>query len=392
MKLDFVVLRAGGTSADILANDSDATGLPLADLQVETHSMEPADLRDIARDPAALAIAPAMPVRLVAPVASKSVDAASLDDGDVAWGLDAMHVSTSPYTGKGVTVAVLDTGIDKTHEAFAGRTIEEEDFTGEGNGDMEGHGTHCAGTIFGADVSGVRIGVARGIRKALIGKVLDKNGSGSTEGIVRGILWAAQRGANVISMSLGFDFPGMVNRLTQKDLDIEPATSIALKAYRENVRLFDQLASLLYAQSAMFTKTILIAAAGNESDRPRYEIATAPPATADGIVSVGAIGRRSADRFDVAPFSNALPDVAGPGVDIRSAKRGGGLTSLNGTSMATPHVTGVAALWFERLQEDSSKFKVSEVVARLLGNASRRGFSGATDRANVGAGLALAPQ
>ena len=136
----------------------------------------------------------------------------------------AVGATTTSFTGAGVTVAVLDTGIDAGHEAFAGKAIEQKDFTGEGDGDRNGHGTHCAGTIFGGKVGQLRIGVAPGIQKALIGKVLDAQGSGSTDQILDGLLWAVRNGANVVSMSIGFDFPGMVKRLIDEEgLEVEPA-------------------------------------------------------------------------------------------------------------------------------------------------------------------------
>jgi subtilisin family serine protease len=90
-------------------------------------------------------------------------------------------VAESPFTGHGVTVAVLDTGIDAEHEAFQGVELIQQDFTGEGNGDGHGHGTHCGGIIFGQKVNGFRFSVAPGVRRALIGKVLASDGSGSTE-------------------------------------------------------------------------------------------------------------------------------------------------------------------------------------------------------------------
>jgi len=86
--------------------------------------------------------------------------------------------------------------------------IEEEDFGGSGNGDKDGHGTHCAGTIFGKDVGNVRIGIARKIRKALVAKVFPDDGGGDSLAIFRAIEWAANKGPNILSMSLGFDFPG----------------------------------------------------------------------------------------------------------------------------------------------------------------------------------------
>jgi subtilisin family serine protease len=304
-----------------------------------------------------------------------------------------MGVPTSPFTGRGATVAVLDTGIEAGHEAFGGRTIAQKDFTGEGDGDRNGHGTHVAGTIFGGPVGGVRIGVAPGLSRALVAKVLDAEGAGSTDGILDGMLWAIREGANVVSMSLGLDFPGMVAQLIARGVEPEPATSLALAAYRDNVRLFDAVAALARAHAGMFARCVLVAAAGNESRRPRFEIATAPPAAADGFVSVGALARAPgpAPTFTVAPFSNALPDVAAPGVDVRSAKIGGGLQSMNGTSMATPHVAGVAALWFEKLAVSSPEFKFSELESRLVGTAVSAAIA-PEDRADAGAGLVQAPQ
>jgi subtilisin family serine protease len=312
------------------------------------------------------------------------------DSGPIAWGLQSTKVTDSKFTGEGVVVAVLDTGIDIEHAAFSSNPgrIEQKDFTGEGDGDQNGHGTHCAGTIFGDDIDGVRIGIARGIKQALIGKVLDHEGGGDTAQLLDGILWASRAGANVISMSLAFDFPGMVDRLMKNEgLKREAATSMTLASYRENVRLFDTLASLVAAQSQMFSKCIIVAAAGNESARPDYEIITAPPAAADGILSVGAIDRKSR----VASFSNSNPDVAAPGVDIRSAAANGGLASMDGTSMATPHVAGIAALWLEKIMTSNPAFKANEVMSRLVGNASADNIA-AADRANVGSGCVMAPR
>jgi subtilisin family serine protease len=112
-----------------------------------------------------LASAPVMPMRLIAPV---SITAPGPAAGDVSWGVEAVGAATSPFSGEGVVVAVLDSGIDASHAAFAGVTLGKRDFTGAAHlGDEHGHGTHCAATIFGRDVDGRRIGVARGVQRAL---------------------------------------------------------------------------------------------------------------------------------------------------------------------------------------------------------------------------------
>ena len=89
-------------------------------------------------------------------------------------------------------------------------TILQKNFTQEEDDDNHGHGTHCAGTIFGREVDNQRIGVAPGVNTALIGKVLG-TGGGSSATLASAINWAADKGAHVISMSLGIDFPGFVD-------------------------------------------------------------------------------------------------------------------------------------------------------------------------------------
>lgn len=116
-------------------------------------------------------------------------------------------------------------------------------------------------------------------------------------------------------MSLGFDFPGLVKGLTDGGWPVDLAASAGLEAYRGNIN-------------------------------PNYEIGASLPAAAEDVVSVGALVQSGAG-LGIAYFSNTFPQIAAPGVDILSAKAGGGLVGLSGTSMAAPHVAGVAALWWE---------------------------------------------
>ncbi|QTE28232.1 S8 family peptidase [Pengzhenrongella sicca] len=361
----------------------------LAEPQIEVADLTKRELHDLARDPEVQALAPIMPTKLIEPLAGAAPAAATT----TAWGVSAVHADISARTGAGVTVAVLDTGIDRTHTAFAGVNITEHDFSGSGNGDVQGHGTHCAGTILGRDVDGTRIGVARGVETLLIGKVLGDDGSGDSEMIFRGIQWATQEKAHVVSMSLGFDFPGMVKRLVDDGWPVDLATSAALEAYRANLRMFDALMEVAQSAAAFGTGTVIVAAAGNESERqidPQYEIGVSLPAAADGVISVGALGQ-SAAGFQIAPFSNTFPQVSGPGVDIVSAKAGGGLRSLSGTSMATPHVAGVAALWWEEVLASALPHTAVSITARLLARAQTTGFAPDVDVADRGAGLVQAP-
>lgn len=360
---------------------------------VERRELSGSDIRDARRDPKVLALAPPMPMRLIRPLAF-NVDENAADDDEVTWGIRAVGAADAPFTGDGVTVAVLDTGIDRDHVTFQedGLEIEEENFTAEVPEDVDGHGTHCAGTIFGRAVESLRIGVAPGIRRALIGKVVGEEG-GSTDAVSRAVLWAVKGGAQIISMSLGMDFPGYQARLQKSGYPPELATSIALRGFLDNVRLFDTLGEFLDRQVPFGDSALVIAAAGNESQRhqnPEFRISVGPPAAAKGFLSVAAL-QPSGDverPYRTAAFSNTDAEVAAPGVAVLSAKVGGGLIHLSGTSMATPHAAGVAALWAEQVIRETGAFALANVSAGLLGSAR---IPEGIDPRDVGVGLVRAP-
>jgi subtilisin family serine protease len=355
--------------------------------EVKVESLSPADASDARRSPNTVIAAP-IATRLVRPVAQTRTQAPG---SGTAWGVEVVGALSSPSTGAGVKVAVLDTGIDAGHEAFKGLKVTQRDFTGEGDGDTDGHGTHCAATIAGRDVDGFRFGVAPGIDELLVGKVLGTDG-GATDAIAEGMQWALQSGANVISMSLGIDFPGIVAEWTEAGLPVQPATSRALEAYRDNIELFGTLARLVRASATLGRPAVVVAASGNESERAAetpYTIAVSPPAASDGFISVAALGRSDDGSLTVADFSNTGAALAGPGVDIVSANSGGGFAAMSGTSMATPHVAGVAALWAETLMSGRGTFDPGELAARLVGKSEA---VPELSREDGGAGLVRAPR
>lgn len=344
-----------------------------------------------------LAGAPALPLTLIEPLAAS---AGFTETGPVTWGVKAVGALNSPFTGAGVTVAVLDTGIDVDHPAFHGVSVVPKNFTGAGSdddvADTRGHGTHCAGTIFGRDVDGLRIGVAPGVTSALIGKVLGHGPSaGSSDKLCEAIMWAVNNGANVISMSLGIDFPGWVKDLVEiEGLNIQVATSLALEQYRANIRVFEWVSGLVSSRADVGAQAaIIVAASGNESARdatPSYAINVAPPAASVGFVAVGALGQ-APGGLRVASLSNTRATVAAPGVDVVSAQCGTPTCSAkSGTSMATPHVAGVAALWAEQLAGEGH-LDPSALRTMLVASATLKGLAPRTSRLDVGRGLVKAP-
>ena len=288
------------------------------------------------------------------------VTAAQLGDTDeLTWGLQATGVAGSPETGAGITIAVLDTGLDLGHPDFADRDIEARSFVeGQTAQDVQGHGTHVAGTACGAlsPGSGRRYGIAHEAR-ILVGKVLGDDGSGTDADILAGISWAISAGARVVSMSLGADVR-------------EVSTAYETAGRR-----------------ALAAGCLVVAAAGNNASRGAGDPGfVGVPANSPSIMAVGAVDSALA----IADFSAASGgveggqvDIAGPGVDVYSSwPQPRGTNTISGTSMATPHVAGIAALWSQHTGATGQ-----ELWAQLVQAAQRLPLPAS----DVGAGLVRAP-
>ncbi|WP_237081466.1 S8 family serine peptidase [Myxococcus xanthus] len=257
-------------------------------------------------------------VERFAPAALRAVD-----ELDATWGLHATRVLASQFTGKGIKVAVLDTGFGP-HPDFANRNFLTASFVpGQDVTDGNGHGTHCIGTACGfrPTTRGPRYGIACEA-DILVGKVLGDDGSGTDGGILAGINWAVTQGADIISMSLG--------------APVLPGQSFST--------IYDRV-----AQRAMMRGTLIVAAAGNESRRPSDIKPVAHPANCPHIAAVAAVDMNLLVAWfscgEVNPNGGEV-NLAAPGVDVFSSyplppnyKR------MSGTSMATPHVAGIAALF-----------------------------------------------
>ena len=357
------------------------------------------ELLELAQEPEFVAAAEIMKTRLLSPVPEDEARESGLVAADgrrrQSWGIGVVGADKSKFTGADVSVALLDTGIDCEHSAFRGVDLVERDFTGCGNGDLDGHGTHCAGILFGRNFDGVRIGVAPGIRKALVGKIIGPHG-GDSDMMIRGVSWAHEQGARVISMSVGFDFAATMEERLADGWPRKLTTAVTLEAYRTNLRLLDRLLQMLRLQEPCTGGAIIVAAAGNDSSRGadgEFIMAAGPPAGSDKIVSVGSLDPdTNGGGYRVSSFSNSGVEVVAPGRSIVSAQVGGGLKALSGTSVAAPHVAGVAALWWQAVRQSDLPANATLVRGKLLGGAQSRGFSPSVYPAERGAGRVMAPQ
>jgi subtilisin family serine protease len=263
------------------------------------------------------------------------------------------------YEGAGITICVVDTGIDAGHPDFAGRILRMEDFTGHGSAeDGHGHGTHVASIIAGSgQASG---GKYRGVApKAtlMVARVLDDQGGGRMSDVMAGMEWATENGAQILNLSLGSD---------------------------ESSDGQDALSTMANAVVGM--GRIVVVAAGNGGPRGRT---IGSPAAADRAITVGA----TTDADNIASFSGrgptlderVKPEVVAPGASVIAARATGTkmgtpaderYTRANGTSMATPHVAGLCALLLEAnpsLLPDDVKWLLMDTAVNLGADPNSQG-------------------
>ncbi|MEU2070856.1 S8 family peptidase [Streptomyces anulatus] len=270
------------------------------------------ELQAVRAVPGVLAVEENAEVTVPAPTAAHLLRAPA-----AGWGTDRIDQRTLPLddtftttaTGRGVKAYVVDTGIDAAHSEFDGRVVNGYDAVGDGRAGMDcnGHGTHVAGTVGGATS-----GVAKDASLVNV-RVLNCEGRGTWAGILAGFDWVAKDAERsgapaVLNASLGGE------RSTSVDAAVEAVADAGV---------------------------LPVVAAGNDN-RDACDVS---PAAADGVFTVGASDRQDQETS----FSNwgSCLSLYAPGAGIVSARLGGGTVSLNGTSMASPHVAGVAALYKE---------------------------------------------
>jgi subtilisin family serine protease len=233
------------------------------------------------------------------------------------WGVDhigsyTVHTKSPSYNkGDGIKVCVIDTGINRTHPDLDGNYVTGIDYVNDDDNPMDdnGHGTHVSGTIAAELNNAGVVGVAPNA-DLIVAKVLNSAGSGSYSDVIAGINWCASNGAKVISMSLGGS-----------------SGSDALKS----------------AVDTAYSKNILVvAAAGNSGNKAGKNDSVIYPARYDSVIAVAATDSNNKR----ASWSSTGPkvEISAPGVSVKSTWLGTGYSTISGTSMATPHVSGVAAL------------------------------------------------
>lgn len=265
------------------------------------------------------------------------------------WGVDHIRAdSVHPYnTGDGIKVCVIDTGINSAHPDLDGNYLTGIDYVNDDDNptDDNGHGTHVSGTI-AAELDGAGVVGVAPKADLIVVKALNSAGSGSWSDIIAGIKWCANNGAKVISMSLG----GSSGLTALKDA--------VDTAYAKNI--------------------LVVAAAGNSGNKAGKNDSVIYPARYDSVIAVAAT-----DSYNKrASWSSTGPkvEISAPGVSVKSTGLGDGYTTStkSGTSMATPHVSGVAALiWKSNPNLSSGDVRnILDNTAQQIGTADRDNLYG----------------
>ena len=261
------------------------------------------------------------------------------------WGLDLIHADQAHAVteGAGAVVAVVDTGVRTDHPDLAGRLLAGRDFVTPGAAmhDGNGHGTHVTGIIAADEGNGIGIEGVAPQSLVLPVRVLGDDGSGTDADVAQGVDWAVSQGVSVINLSLG-GLP--ISDVGQSDLGAA-------------------------INQALDRGVVVVAAAGNDS-LPMCE----QPATDNRLLCVGAVDRRGLHSFfssfgmGVNVLAPGGSDLPGTDEDVLSTWNDGGYQFLAGTSQATPHVSGVAALLV------SLGLRGQAVVQRILSTESSSGL------------------
>ncbi|MEO3807700.1 S8 family serine peptidase [Sphaerisporangium sp. B11E5] len=384
-----------------LERTAEATQAPVVDL-VESHGdqvlntfwlknmvlvrVSPATLDALAASPLVERVIPNF--TLTAPETEPRRAAA---EGETTWGIKKIGADRvrgeRGLTGEGVRVAVLDTGVDITHPDLAGKLVTDDaadpyfpggwiEFGPDGAPvpttphDSSYHGTHVAGTVAGGNASGTQIGVAPGVD--LMAGLVIPGGNGTLAQVIAGMQWAvapydrngepAGEPADIVSMSLGGE--GFSDEM------IEPTRNILRAGAFPSFAIGNDCLPGGSGSPGNVFDAVAVGATDVNDDVPEF--------------SCGGVVRRE-DWVDAPgdwPDTYVVPDVSAPGVDVLSAVPGGGYHELSGTSMATPHVSGVVALMLQARPD----MEPAETLAILEGTSFSDDRYGARPNPRYGLG------
>jgi subtilisin family serine protease len=326
-------------------------------------------------------IAPNRRLRIPPVVEVKNLPSRAADNKASAWGVYRIGAMSAwgayDARGKGVTVGVLDTGVDGDHPDLKGKISAWAEFDGAGRQipgskahDSDQHGTHVAGTIVGGDGSGRWIGVAPQAKIAAA-LVLDGRNGGTDAQVLAGIDWALEQGVNVISMSLG--------ALTFDPQAPTSYSAAVLTALRAGVPVVAAIGNEGHQTSGSPGNDLFAFAVGATDPEDR------PAGFSGGRTQV--LVESSFIDQSVLPLPYSKPEVSAPGVAVESSVPGGGWAAFSGTSMATPHVAGAMALVLSatsNLRSVESEKRAFLLQDLLIGSVEELGESGQDHRFGFG--------
>ncbi|WP_350284239.1 S8 family serine peptidase [uncultured Croceitalea sp.] len=292
--------------------------------------------------------------------ATESLD--TLNKGkEPTWPSDIINLYKTNLTGKGISVAVLDTGINLRHPYFSttSNRIKKHSFVGDNCNDLWGHGTHCTGIACGFINGSTRYGVAIS-SNIFVGKIIDNTRKSSKFNILRGILWAIKMGCSVINLSYS------INNYGDRPYDC----------------LYER--AINYALSK---GSLVVCGVGNESERPDRIRPIGSPADCPSAIAVNGLGKNGEvwNQSNRAYFRlGQRMDFIAPAEDIYSTWSTTDYEYESGTSMATAFVSGILALYWEKHGKNANPFLV-------LGDAMHNSKTGHWSRKDAGIGLISAP-
>jgi hypothetical protein len=378
-------LRAERQSLLLRAQEETAR-TALADKQSELTK-----LRDLTRDEAAWrsgSVADS-PLEIVRPPPSGS-DAGAAEP---TWAVRRVGADRQAYTGAGVTVAIIDSGIDVTHPAFAGIELVQKDYTGEGNGDRFGHGTMMASLIAGRNVAGRRHGLAPGISRLVMIKFIGNTGSAQMDSLPFALDWALSfDGGSVDVVCMGFGM-NTVDAIVQEVKAAGKARSAVSRTLSSFAQAYRTTEGIITAAAVSGKGSLIFSPAGNGNGPGEEVRVNSPTAIAKGVISVAAAEERP-EGLAITSYSNTAATLAAPGDKVMGARPGGTLTEMSGTSIACAVAAGTAALWWEMLRKAPGPGKVSSdmVWSRMKSAVRTDVFVSGVKEMDRGLGLVQAPR